>query len=85
MKKILLSACLLTAAFGFSGTAASGTEAFNPCEYTTHTHYLPYPGDCTKFIICIDGIPYINDCPAGLVWNQEVEHCDFPENVPPCD
>lgn len=84
MKRLLLSACLLTAAFGFSGTAAPAVEEGNPC-LSMGIYFLPYPGDCTKFILCNDGIPYINNCPAGLHWNQAQGHCDFPENVPgPC-
>lgn len=44
-------------------------------------HYLPYPGDCAKFIICNEGEMIVQECPAGLHFNPEIGNCDFPENA----
>ncbi|XP_025995879.2 peritrophin-1 [Solenopsis invicta] len=41
----------------------------------------PYYGNCTKFCYCIDGIPYVWNCPSGLHFNDNLYVCDWPQNV----
>lgn len=38
--------------------------------------YFPFPYDCKKFIICTNGVPVVECCPEGTVWNQNLEVCD---------
>lgn len=37
--------------------------------------YLPYPGDCTKFIQC-NGLAFVQTCPTNLHWNAALQTCD---------
>ncbi|XP_063917586.1 endochitinase-like isoform X2 [Zophobas morio] len=40
--------------------------------------YLPVPGDCSKFIECVDGFKYEYQCTDGLWWHPAAETCDYP-------
>ncbi|KAJ0181068.1 hypothetical protein K1T71_003153 [Dendrolimus kikuchii] len=42
-------------------------------------------GDCSKYIVCQDGIANIMTCPPGLVFNKNIDDCDWPINVPSCN
>lgn len=35
------------------------------------------PDDKHSFYQCIHGIPYLMQCPAGLIWFQEKQICDW--------
>ncbi|XP_066983278.1 endochitinase-like isoform X1 [Macrobrachium rosenbergii] len=37
--------------------------------------------DCDKYWWCYFGVPHLEQCPKGLLWNQPVKMCDWPENV----
>lgn len=43
--------------------------------------YFPYPSDCSKYWECFQGHKYLMQCPNNLLWNQDKNYCDFPENV----
>ncbi|KAH8261339.1 hypothetical protein KR044_007416, partial [Drosophila immigrans] len=43
--------------------------------------YLPHAGDCSKYYICIAGMPVLTSCPRGLLWNQKMGYCDQTKNV----
>mmetsp|Transcript_25255 Transcript_25255/g.41092 ORF Transcript_25255/g.41092 Transcript_25255/m.41092 type:complete len:303 (+) Transcript_25255:102-1010(+) len=40
------------------------------------------PDTCYGFIACSNGIPYKMPCPAGLMFNEKEDKCDYPGNVP---
>lgn len=41
--------------------------------------FLPHASDCTKYYICTwGGVPVVQNCPAGLHWNKNVNQCDWP-------
>nr|DAA06359.1 TPA_inf: variable region-containing chitin-binding protein 5 [Branchiostoma floridae] len=41
-----------------------------------------HPADCAQFYTCSGGLSYgTNTCPAGLVFNQELQLCDWANNV----
>lgn len=51
-------------------------------QSVTHPNF-PHPEDCTKFYICLNGVePRHGNCDAGLVYNEDLQRCDEPENVP---
>lgn len=53
-------------------------------QIITHPNY-PHPSDCSRFYYCLNGIePRAGQCDAGLVYNEEIQRCDAPENVPEC-
>ena len=46
--------------------------------------YLPSPTDCSKYYVCVHSQPIEMSCPEGLWWDNELNVCNFPENVT-CD
>lgn len=46
---------------------------------------LPHP-DCSKYVVCDEGLDSLMDCPPDLYFNpkDEIGYCDFPENVEEC-
>ncbi|KAI9563420.1 hypothetical protein GHT06_010883 [Daphnia sinensis] len=43
------------------------------------------PADCTTFYMCSNGTPYLFNCPGGLVFNPQLQNCDYRQNVPQCN
>jgi hypothetical protein len=43
--------------------------------------YVPYPGDCFKFIQCSNGFEIVHKCPANLVFDSSLNVCNYRENV----
>ena len=37
--------------------------------------FLPYPGNCSKFIQC-NGLAFVHECPTNLQWNSLLTTCD---------
>ncbi|KAJ8305098.1 hypothetical protein KUTeg_017350, partial [Tegillarca granosa] len=65
-----------------STTQETSTSSFT-CDgksdgFYTHRNY------CTKFIICVHGYMYVNNCPPNQHWNPNLNYCDWDYNVP-CD
>ncbi|ODN01714.1 putative chitinase 3 [Orchesella cincta] len=59
---------------------SSGQDTECPTEGIA---YLPHP-DCTLYIVCVNGIGTLTECPRPLYYNPRQQRCDFPENVPEC-
>ncbi|XP_016955201.1 probable chitinase 10 [Drosophila biarmipes] len=43
--------------------------------------YMSHPEDCSKYYICIGGMPVVTSCPKGLFWDQKSAYCDVEKNV----
>jgi cytolysin (calcineurin-like family phosphatase) len=43
--------------------------------------YHPNVRDAGSFYQCSNGVPYLHNCPSGLVFNPKLNVCDWPENV----
>ncbi|XP_061402940.1 uncharacterized protein LOC133338851 [Musca vetustissima] len=41
----------------------------------------PHPYDCTKFVMCSNGVAHIQSCGPGTAWNRAMEVCDFMDKV----
>ncbi|XP_073842048.1 tequila isoform X2 [Musca autumnalis] len=41
----------------------------------------PHPYDCTKFVMCSNGVAHIQSCGPGTAWNGAMEVCDFMDKV----
>ncbi|XP_034482534.1 uncharacterized protein LOC117787991 [Drosophila innubila] len=61
-----------------SPTRASQSTLICPSERQS---YLPHATDCSKYYICIAGMPVLTSCPKGLFWDQKSGYCDQAKNV----
>ncbi len=51
------------------------------CPDDREDMYFPHPTRCDAFCQCSNGVPYQQDCPAGLHYNRVLHVCDWPENA----
>lgn len=55
-----------------------------PCNNGNGTaQYFPNPLDCSSFLVCDPGSKFatLEYCPGDLLFNPELDVCDYPENV----
>ena len=45
------------------------------------TILLPDASDCSVFYKCSNGVPVRQQCPSGLLFNPQLQVCDYPSNV----
>lgn len=43
--------------------------------------FRPHPTDCNLYIICMNGVGVVKQCPDELYFDPNTELCDLPENV----
>ncbi|MFC4759457.1 chitin binding peritrophin-A domain-containing protein [Solitalea agri] len=41
-----------------------------------HLRY-PHPTDCTKYMQCVTGVPYEQNCAQGLVYQASLDACNY--------
>ncbi|XP_069691255.1 probable chitinase 10 [Periplaneta americana] len=52
-----------------------------PVPQPPYNVYFPDPYNCGAFYQCSHGVPYHQNCPAGLHFNPSINVCDYPENA----
>ncbi|XP_060070990.1 uncharacterized protein LOC132550907 [Ylistrum balloti] len=45
------------------------------------TGLFPYPGECHRFLNCYEGMPYVQRCPLGLVFDPNKKRCLHPSET----
>lgn len=50
----------------------------DPCE---GRDYVPFPGNCQDYLLCLHGTLQAGSCANGLHWNAQSNNCDWPENA----
>lgn len=40
--------------------------------------YFPYPGECGKYLQCVNGSASVKTCPGVLHFDPVKKHCDYP-------
>lgn len=50
----------------------------DPCE---GRDYVPYPGSCQDYLLCLHGRLQAGKCGDGLHWNTQNNVCDWPQNA----
>ena len=50
------------------------------CDDKSNGNYRD-PETCYGYIACVNGITYQMPCPDSLMYNEERDICDYPENV----
>ncbi|CAG0893500.1 unnamed protein product [Cyprideis torosa] len=63
-----------------SNTGGGGSKPSVKCPQAAGV--FPHPYDCTKFLNCAHGHPFVTDCPAGLRFDPRVSVCNWPSAVP---
>ncbi|XP_017080179.1 probable chitinase 10 [Drosophila eugracilis] len=48
---------------------------------STKQSYMSHLEDCSKYYICIGGMPVLTSCPKGLFWDQKSGYCELEKNV----
>ncbi|KAM7358142.1 uncharacterized protein ACRADG_003199 [Cochliomyia hominivorax] len=51
------------------------------CVGKTFGDLVPYPGDCTKFLVCNCEYPTVKQCQNGLWFDNTLKVCNYPQNV----
>jgi hypothetical protein len=46
-----------------------------------HVGLFPHPEHCNQFLNCFDSIPYVQDCPNGLFFNNDSKICEEADKV----
>jgi len=55
------------------------------CATKKVTGFYAYPGQCSSFVFCSDGIEALLSCPSGSVFNTRTNRCELSTLVsPPC-
>ncbi|OQR74195.1 hypothetical protein BIW11_09233 [Tropilaelaps mercedesae] len=74
--------------FPGSGALSSTSGGCNPCSAAG---FFRHPSSCEKFIRCVDFFGngqftvFNFACPAGLVFDERFNVCNWPHEAPPCD
>ncbi|XP_065285698.1 uncharacterized protein [Dermacentor albipictus] len=62
-----------------SARALSGCP---PVDYKdSNATYIANPLDCSSYFVCQQGLPVLMPCPAGLLFNDALNVCDYANNV----
>jgi len=77
MKLVFL--CLAPVALARSSWVSKHHPNCNQCPNDGSACFLPGPTD-SQYVECSNGTPNTMSCASGLVWNQELETCDWPSN-----
>ena len=78
MKAFVSSLVILVIALGTT-SAVNAVEC--PEGQDNEITFLPSLIDCSKYYVCVQSEAIEMDCPEGLWFNNELNVCDFPENV----
>lgn len=73
-----------------SGSSSSTTSTPSSNDTCTRAGYTPNSQDCTKFYNCVanqDGTltKYDFDCAPGTAWDDELQTCNYMEQVAACN
>ncbi|XP_046338529.2 uncharacterized protein LOC124119903 [Haliotis rufescens] len=58
--------------------ASAATSTSDPCNSTNNGQRFPH-SEASKFISCAHGNGVVMSCPAGLVFNDQIKACDWPQ------
>ena len=82
MKKLLLNKETMSVLNAREMSKIAGqVGAECPKFYTPFTVLLPNPADPSTFFSCSNGVPILMNCPDGLIFNDKIDHCDWPSMV----
>nr|AHH02588.1 chitin-binding protein [Holotrichia parallela] len=60
---------------------ATGPLVECPAEDGTYATYIPDKTDCTKYYVCVHGVPVINTCADGLYYDGTIWACTYKEDA----
>ena len=53
-------------------------------EGDAHVSFFRDKADCSMYYVCQGSVKHHKPCPTGLVFNENENVCDWPENVEEC-
>ena len=59
----------------------SGETPQCPFPDPGYSVFFPHPEDCHWFFHCQNGVAYCHECPGDLLWNTEIDACDYAYRV----
>eukprot|EP00091_Calanus_sinicus_P014865 TRINITY_DN32590_c0_g1_i1.p1 TRINITY_DN32590_c0_g1~~TRINITY_DN32590_c0_g1_i1.p1 ORF type:complete len:121 (-),score=14.95 TRINITY_DN32590_c0_g1_i1:62-424(-) len=67
----------------------AAAEATDPNEVVcedgdAHVSFFRDRSDCSMYYVCQGAVKHHKPCPSGLVFNENENVCDWPENVEEC-
>lgn len=62
----------------FIGKYISRVQLDDPCD---GRDYVPYPGNCQDYLLCLHGTMQAGSCASGLHWNAQSNICDWPDSA----
>lgn len=62
-------------------TAAPYNPDHRPIDCTKGEEYFPHETDCNKYYWCFQGVPHLELCGPGTVWDPKIHVCNFPEQA----
>jgi len=66
----------------FNSSLALPNPPSNPiCPSGPGPYFEPDPHDCTKYYVCVEGIPYLMECPHELYFDPILGICTWPEEA----
>lgn len=48
------------------------------CRNTSEVHTVQHPTDCSRYFLCVNGLPTVRNCAPGLEFNVETSQCMIP-------
>lgn len=66
----------------------SQLQPANPSEHCPHRFGLnrhEETANCGQFWNCVDGRPFLYNCPEGLAFSVNTLRCEYPDEAPGCD
>lgn len=61
--------------------AATGAADVNVCSGVADNIFLPFIGNCSKYILCMSNTPLIRTCDAGYLFDARSQSCNYPDKV----
>lgn len=71
-------------------TGAGGAGSVDPDEVVcededSHVAFYRDKKDCSMYYVCQGSVKHHKPCPTGLVFNEDENVCDWPDNVEQCN
>ncbi len=81
MRNLFKSTALVAVCIFMCGVFSSAVPDCPPPGPVGFPVMLPNPADCRSFYMCEDGEPILQQCPEGLLFDDELDSCTWPQDT----